>query len=182
MKVTYAQLAAHVSKSERTIQRRIAAGTLEARRADDGGYEVWGKLAEKIAADVSIDERLRDLSERLDRLEASHARIEQGISEIQQGIDAIAAMLSTAPIKQIAPHEQASVTSPNDLPEDTLTVAEMARELGISRSTLVGHCTRGTLEHESRPLQSRPGEHARFFTPAQAEAARIWHQAHSKKA
>lgn len=179
MRMTIAQMALSANRSERTIQRWIKDGRIQATPLPDGSYEVTSELFQPLTQhdDMrAILDTLQDITARLEGIEERLYQIESKLFHDQPSEQA-------APREQVSvtSHKQVPVTSPNDLPSGTLTLAEMARELGISRSTLVGHCTRGTLEHESRPLQSRPGEHARFFTPEQAEAARIWHQAHSKK-
>lgn len=176
--MTIAQMALSANRSERTIQRWIKDERIQATLLPDGSYEVTSDLFQPLTQhdDMrAILDTLQDITARLEGIEERLYQIESKLFHDQ-------------PYEQIAPpvrvvKEPAPMpAAPGNLPSGTLTLAEMAHELGISRSTLVGHCTRGTLEHESRPLQSRPNEHARFFTPEQAEAARIWHATHSKKA
>lgn len=183
MKISLAQLAANVGKSERTVLRWIKQGKLQAERLPDGKYEVSGM---DMSADVGTEilARLSAIESRLERIE-SLLRREQGYQQIAPPVRVLRENYEPStpgPVVLKPPAQKPSAPAPiADLPDGTLTLAEMARDLGISRSTLVGYCTRGTLAHESRPLQSRPNEHARFFTPEQAAAARAWHAEHSKK-
>ncbi|OLD63685.1 MAG: hypothetical protein AUF65_01635 [Chloroflexi bacterium 13_1_20CM_50_12] len=64
---------------------------------------------------------------------------------------------------------------PPDLPEGTITIAKMADQLGINRSTLAEHAKAGKLEHIAIPIASRPGKYTRYFSPEQQIAARTWH-------
>lgn len=73
--------------------------------------------------------------------------------------------------------------TPDDLPAGSITLAEMAQELGINRTTLLGHVRNEAnhLEHIAIEKANRPGEYSRYFSPEQADVVRKWHAANTKK-
>jgi len=171
--VTAVEAARLTGLSDRTIRRKIKAGKLPARQIAPNRYAIKQSDLERLTGQQTGQ------SETLERLEA----IEQRLERIESLLQAETSSKQIAPPVRVlsASHEpiQVRVTSPSDLPPGTLTLNELADELGIKRTTMIGHCKH--LAHEARALQSRPGQYARFFTPEQAEQARAWHREHSKK-
>lgn len=77
-----------------------------------------------------------------------------------------------------------------DQPENTITLAELATQLGRNEKTLIGHCRKydtdpgryPELEHIRIPIAARPGQYRRYFTAEQAERFSEWLAANTKKA
>lgn len=75
-------------------------------------------------------------------------------------------------------------TMPSELPPGTITLNELATELGVNRSTLYEQVRDNHLDHISIPLSElgKPGAgQERFFTPAQAQAVRDWRTTRPKR-
>lgn len=73
---------------------------------------------------------------------------------------------------------------PSELPEGTLTLNELAAELGVNRSTLYEQVRDNNLDHISIPLSElgKPGAgQERFFTPEQAHRLRNWRATRPKR-
>jgi len=73
--------------------------------------------------------------------------------------------------------------TPTDLPEGSIALAELAQQLGINRTTLLGHVKNeaNNLAHIAIPRPGRANEFTRYFTPEQALVVREWHTTNSRK-
>lgn len=73
-------------------------------------------------------------------------------------------------------------THDQDLPPGSITLAELAKELGINRTTLLGHVKNeaNRLEHIAIEKPNRPGEYTRYFTPEQVTRVKEWHKEHTR--
>lgn len=181
--VTAVQAAQMTGRSDRTIRRMIHNNRLPARLIAPNRYAIKVSDLDKVTGQAS------SIEERLSAIEEKIAHIEELLLELLENFS----VSTKKPPRTKSPYDandqihlpstRASTSTMNGLPPGTLTLNEMADELGIKRTTLLGHCTKnnGRLAHEARELQSRPGQYTRFFTPEQAEQARIWHNVHSKK-
>jgi excisionase family DNA binding protein len=150
------EIASRCGKSERQVQRWIASGKLKATHIKGNRYEVAeGDLQPFLPREIvdSISERLEALERRVDALEHPAKRL--------------------FPAKILYTHMEK--------PGETITLQELADELGIARQTLLERVTneRNGLAHIAVPIAGRPThEHTRYFTQEQAERVRVWHRAH----
>lgn len=190
--VTAVQAAQMTGRSDRTIRRLIHDKKLPARLVAPNRYAIKVSDLDKLTGHetgqiADVEKQLVAIEESLTRMEGLLGDLLETISKTETSKREQTTSQRPVPIVTndtiSAPPDPPTTALPNNLPPGTLTLSELADELGISRTTLLGHCTKkkDRLNHEARELQSRPGQYARFFTPEQAMKARAWHIAHSKK-
>jgi hypothetical protein len=157
-------------------------------------------LAERLA---ELEKEVRELRDRVAVLEQSEATT--GVAEPAEHVDKPVAkaratrsskppralvMKEQRPAKAIRSSEPSVVpvvkeqltktqavraSQPSEVPAGSITLAQLATELGISRTTFLGHVKTKDLEHIAVPKRNRPGEFERYFTPEQVQSVKEWH-------
>lgn len=170
MKVTASQLAAYVGKSERTIERWIASGKLQAASLPDGSYEVSGAIIENMSAhdDMAILQRLTAIEERL-------ARIEHLLAGKQR--------------EKRPRHEPQPSSTPASYPDGLIPIRDAASLLAMSHPRLyeilvndqnkeaIGLVTnpKNGLQHYAEPKGTRH-ERIRSLSSEQIAAVKAWRE------
>lgn len=170
---------AYLHVSSKTIYRWIDSGKLPAIKI---GLQLFIKrdAVESIASGRGV--YIDNLIQRIDNLEQRLAELE---GNAQSSPTPHAAQPPpTTHTEQAKPSVAHSGAIPEELPEGTVTLRELATEFGVNRSTLYEQIVKYGLEHISIPLATlgKPGAgDERFFTPTQAQAVRDWRATRPKR-
>lgn len=140
-----------------------------------------------LAAELSYQAEMIDaLKQELEALQERVAMLERKSKTTRRVVADVNYSVPPPPGQRVqtqAADKPVSTSTRPDLPEGTITLAQLATELGINRTTLVGHVKNESnhLNHIAIPRQNRPGEYLRYFTPEQVEHVKEWHREHAKK-
>lgn len=161
MRLTIAQLASSFDRSERTIERWIKDGKLQAASLPDGSYDVSGVLVENMA--INGDAALLD---RLDAIEERLANIERLLAGKQAHKQAPPQM-ALPPASGLMPIKEAAgllgITHPSLY--ELLVTEDNKKDIG-----LVSNAKNG-LQHYAEPKGKRD-ERIRSLSPEQLDAIR----------
>jgi predicted DNA-binding transcriptional regulator AlpA len=118
-----------------------------------------------------LEHRVTELTDALHTLQATHEQ-EKTIAPTEHPIHA------PRPARQKAATESSTLWTQEHIdassqPEGTISLQQLADELGMHRSTLYGHVKNKNLQHIAIPKVNRPTESERFFTDEQAQAVRL---------
>lgn len=186
-KITIQEACKILHRSEKQVRRHIKTGRLSAELGQDGKYYILRSDVEAMARhpDRMQVDKVASHIERLDRRIAEiESRLDTLAMHVDEIIDALYAMpepliapqLVRTPTHKTKPSQPHSTAIP-ELPEGTISLKELAEELGIGRTTLLPQIMDNGLEHIAIPLRDlgKPGAgYERYFTPEQAQAVREW--------
>lgn len=180
------------------IEKLIAEKSLEARQvqsATSGHMDTPSPESREqitaLAAELSyqaemidaLKQELEALQERVAMLERKSKTTRRVVADVNYSVPPQETEPPGQRVQTQAADKPVSTSTRPDLPEGTITLAQLATELGINRTTLVGHVKNESnhLNHIAIPRQNRPGEYLRYFTPGQQEAAKEWHRGHTRR-
>jgi excisionase family DNA binding protein len=197
--ITAVEAARRLGVNEKTVRNWVRAGTLDAHKGAKNRLDI-------LASDIEALRRKREgyqdetadtshLVARIEDLERKYSDLGQKYMDLSS---AVAEKVEKQPISQpvmaeTRVHKKDSTDEnkvvPADLPDGTLSAVDFAKELGIEYSVLEGVIRHGLSYGRSKGKDylevmkmpsARVGYSAKYFTPAQQEAARALLHKHKR--
>lgn len=187
--LTLQQAMQRLSKSDSTIRRMMKRGELPWQEIKGRYYFKESDVNKLLPKQSDTQEALHEIVTRIStieqEIEALKQQIRQLTSQVQQLSDMEQARAASPPAprtpspppstrpEQVRP----SVAHSTAIPEGSITLRELADELGVNRTTLYEQIRDHGLEHISislRDLGKAGAGYERYFSPPQAEAVRRW--------
>jgi len=168
MQRSLTEIARLCQKSERTIRRWIDDGVLTVSRLNNGMYEIAEEEIAKKRGPGDMEslilQRLAEIDERLQRIETML---------LAQPIKQIAPRRSPAPVRQPELIPSMEVTQERASAEGAISLHDLARELGLNKSTLYGHIkSKRAYQPIELPDTRKPGETTTGFSAEEADRIR----------
>jgi excisionase family DNA binding protein len=192
------EAARRLSVDERTIRRWIVSGRLASQHAVNGRMLIdEGEVERALLESQSGPPPQATLD--LGLLMAKVNLMQSEMETMRQRIEYLEARAGPREKKQVAPPRPAPDVTPSSekplplwpeaseledaQPPGTISLQDLADELGISRTTLLGHVLnpRNKLQHIPIAIPGRQGQFKRYFDVDQAELVRVWYESHSRK-